>query len=365
MTTLFVAAGGGGDAVGILLARQVLDPGSEGQALVSTCAWERLRVDPMPGPRPIEGFTGLGVVNGLAVEVLPSSDTEPPGRSVLPRLTEHPDARIFLHDFEAGARGLASQLRGLAEALSADRMLVVDVGGDVVATGQEPNLLSPLADSLTLAGAIESGIPTSLGVIGPGTDAELAESEVIHRLADLGAKVAGRVLPGDAERSAAVLAWHPTEASALVAASALGARGAVEMRRGRRPTPLTEHSCDVWMIEAPRLPDFPLADAVAGTHDLGEAVNAIERHAVNEIAYERAKAASSSSPAEMSRTARQVATAAINNGATHVTSRRLMEQMGVDHSDEQQLMRQLTTPASRVAGLWHLEALAESSTRVH
>lgn len=84
MTTLFVAAGGGGDAVGILLAHQVLDPSSEAPVLISTCAWERLRIDPTPGPRPIEGFTGLGVVNGLAVEVLPSSDTEPPGRSVSP-----------------------------------------------------------------------------------------------------------------------------------------------------------------------------------------------------------------------------------------------------------------------------------------
>ena len=64
---------------------------------------------------------------------------------------------------------MARQLRDLVDALSADTLTVVDVGGDVVARGDEPNLLSPLADSLTLGAALSTEIPTRLAVLGPGT----------------------------------------------------------------------------------------------------------------------------------------------------------------------------------------------------
>ncbi len=258
-----MAAGGGGDAVGILLARRLLDPDGEGPALISTCAWERLRIDPVPGPRPISGFTGLGQVDDRTAEVLPRSDTVPPGRSMLPRLAAEADARIFLHDFERGAWGLAEQLREMAHALSAEALTVVDVGGDVVAHGDEPNLLSPLADSLTLGAALSTEIPTSLAVLGPGTDAELSEAQVFDHLSRLGAHLKGRIEPSDVRRWQHILGWHPTEASSLVAASAIGQRGAVEMRRGRSATPLTEHGRELWVCDSPRIQDFPLAHAVA------------------------------------------------------------------------------------------------------
>lgn len=350
-----MAAGGGGDAVGILLARRVLDPEPVGPALISTCAWERLRIDPVPGPRSIQDFTGLGSVNGLAVEVLPSSDTQPPGRSVLPRLSADTDRRIFLHDFDGGAHGLATQLSNLASAADVDRLVVVDVGGDVVGTGEERNLLSPLADSLTLAAALASGLPTSLAVVGPGTDAELTEQEVTDRLSSLGGHVAGLVAPPDVERCAAILDWHPTEASALVAASALGARGAVEMRRGRQPTALTAHGCEVWIAEHPRLQDFPLAAAVAPSLDLDEAIAAIEQLAVNEIAYERRKAAQlDSTPRQEPRPIHQVVAQALRSGATHITTRRLLEQTGLSATPDAAVLDTLDSPSGRIGGLWEL-----------
>ncbi|MGO4243899.1 DUF1152 domain-containing protein, partial [Janibacter sp. RAF20_2_2] len=56
MRTLYVAAGGGGDAVGALLARRALGDTDERPPLVTTCAWERLRIDPVPGPRARSDF---------------------------------------------------------------------------------------------------------------------------------------------------------------------------------------------------------------------------------------------------------------------------------------------------------------------
>lgn len=358
MKTLFVAAGGGGDAVGTLLARRVLDPDGEAPTLISTCAWERLRIDPTPGPRPISGFTGLGDVDGHPVEMLGSSRTTPPGRSVLPRLAYEADARIFLHDFEGGAKGLAEQLRHLVAALEVERIVVVDVGGDVVATGVEPNLLSPLADSLALAGALATGIPTNLAVVGPGADAELTEHEVLERLSAVNGQRVGEVSAPDVECCGDILDWHPTEASALVAAAALQARGAVEMRRGRAPTPLTERGSGIWVVAEPRLASFPLANSLVSTLDLQSAVEAMDRLSVNEIAYERTKAAQllSSTPSP-GRSVSATIEDAIRNGASHITSRRLLEQLGVPRSADQFQLDALASQAKRVAGLWILNSM--------
>lgn len=357
-----MAAGGGGDAVGILLARRILDPNGEGPALISTCAWERLRIDPVPGPRPLSGFTGLGEVGGSAVEVLASSDTLPPGRSMLPRLAAEADARIFMHDFEGGAQGLADQLRSIATAVGADRLVVGDVGGDVVATGSEPNLLSPLADSLTLAAALETGVPTTLAVIGPGTDAELAEDEVSAQLARLGADNAGRISPEDVNRCKGLLTWHPTEASMLVAAAATGQRGAVEMRRGGRPIPLTAKGRETWLVESPALNDFPLAKALVSTKSLLEAINVIEGLTVNEIAYERAKAARGNAHRHSApRLASDVASEAIANGATHITTRRLEEACGQCSIEAVGVRASPGESVTGVAGLWPLSTLASGN----
>lgn len=46
--------------------------------------------------------------------------------------------------------GLGAQLQELAATLRADRVLIVDGGGDILATGHEVGSRSPLGDSLIL-----------------------------------------------------------------------------------------------------------------------------------------------------------------------------------------------------------------------
>ncbi len=57
MTQLLVAAGGGGDVIGTTLVHHALH-GDE-PAVVLSYSWERLTVDPLPGPRSERDFTGL------------------------------------------------------------------------------------------------------------------------------------------------------------------------------------------------------------------------------------------------------------------------------------------------------------------
>ncbi|WP_376715238.1 DUF1152 domain-containing protein [Janibacter limosus] len=88
-------------------------------------------------------------------------------------------------------------------------------------------------------------------VLGPGADAELPESEVLGLLEEVGAVTVGRIAGDDVRSLDAVLSWHPTEASALVAAGADGLKGSVAMRRGHAPVPISDHTAEVWLTDDP------------------------------------------------------------------------------------------------------------------
>lgn len=356
MRTLYVAAGGGGDALGTLLIRRLLDPAGSEPALVTTCAWERLRIDPVPGPRSRADFVALRSVGGIRAEIATTSDTLPAGRSMLPRLAGDVDARIFVHDFSGGAVGLADHLRRLAKALDVESLSVVDVGGDVVARGDEPTLLSPLADSLTLAASIQTGLPVRLAVLGPGVDGELSAHDVVELLKGLGAERLGVVTPGDVEAVSNVLAWHPTEATTLAAAAALGHRGAVDMRRGLAPVPLSDDSAAVWTLDRPTPENLPLAAALMHTHSLASAEQIMRSIAVDELDYERQRSSKrpSSTPNEPPSV---VLDASRARGATLITTRRLLEGTNAD-------LPNFEVARVNGLGLWDLAELAASVDRI-
>ncbi len=58
MTRLIVAAGGGGDAVAAAMLDTALHGGGD-HAVILTFSWDRLLIDPVPGPRGADDFTGL------------------------------------------------------------------------------------------------------------------------------------------------------------------------------------------------------------------------------------------------------------------------------------------------------------------
>jgi len=346
--TLFVAAGGGGDAVAAVLVRRMLAPHEDGPALVSSCAWERLRIDPVPGPRPRSAFRDLEPIGGVPLEITPKSQTIPPGRSLLPRVAADGSMRVFLHDFEGGAVGLADQLTHLVVPLEVDKLVVIDVGGDIVARGDEPALMSPLADSLTLAACLRLAMPVTVVVLGPGVDGELPAPSVRELLRAVGATRAGRVRADDVDNVSSLLAWHPTEATTITAAAALGAQGAVDMRRGGPPVPMDAASAEVWIIEHPAPHAFPIARALMSTASLSHAEEVVRRVAISELDYERERA-NQRYPAEPI-TLAAFAEASRALGATHATTRRILEATHADPSD---------WPNARVngLGLWALDGL--------
>ena len=214
-----------------------------------------------------------------------------PAGSTLPRLAAELDADLFLLDPRGGAQGLAGQLIELTRLLGASAVTIVDVGGDILAKGDEPTLRSPLADSLVLAATAEFDQARVL-VTGAGIDGELPETLVLERYAQLRAELVHRLTPTDVEPFRSLFDWHPSEATGLLCAAAAGTRGTAEIRDQGFPVVLSDHTPDVHALPAQRVLRFNgIAQRLQPTRSLQEAEAALlATGRPSEIDYERRKA---------------------------------------------------------------------------
>lgn len=287
MASVYVAAGGGGDALAAAILHRAL--GSREPATILTYAWDRLSVDPLPGPRAVSDFDGLRPLDGGNFAFTSDTKPRPPSGSTLPRLAaELPDTLVLL-DPTGGAVGMRQQVARCVEIVGADAVTVVDVGGDAIARGDEPGLRSPLADALSLAACTDLPVPVTVLVAGPGLDGELSEAEVLDAV---DRPPAFRLQPDDIEPFRQVLDWHPSEATALLVAAAIGLRGRVEIRDAGLVVPLTDTSPTVYAVPLnDALVRSTLAGAIASTASLNDAEQTTrDTCGHSEIDYERQKA---------------------------------------------------------------------------
>jgi hypothetical protein len=315
-----VAAGGAGDAVAAVMFRAAAYGGAPG--VILTYGWERQLGT---GPRAREDFTGLREPAPGVWVVPPGAGAEPP--STLPRLAAQVwPHTVALFDLHAGVAGLARQLDAVAGAFGPGTIDVLDTGGDILARGDEPTLRSGLADAMTLAACARSSARVRLLVAGAGLDGELPASQVLARLGPpvvtLTAAHARPVLP--------VLAWHPSEAAALLAAAALGVRGRCEMRDAAAPVPLTD--------DGPVVREVPLDEALRA--------NALARSLMDTASFAEATELGGETPEDsrpagpggpggpfdpgtVLRALGRYGVRARARGATHATFRRVAAEVGV------------------------------------
>jgi hypothetical protein len=286
---LIVGIGGGGDVVGALAAAELL-----GDAVVGGLTWERRPVDPIPGPRLLDEVSGAERLNDVVA--LCGPDTSGPGgflfcESHVARATGE---RTVLVDPNAGPRTVAAALDDAAQRLGCGRIVLLDVGGDVLAHGDETGLASPLADAVLLACAAFLRTPCVGAVFGAGCDAELTPDEVRARLDEVGTIAEDTLSAEQLARVQAVAAEVPTEASAMALRCAIGERGEVPIRQGRRNVLLTELGGVMAWFDPLRAMDTAarLAAAVRDARSLEEADALLEARGIRtELAYERAMAA--------------------------------------------------------------------------
>ncbi len=246
-------------------------------ARVGGVTWERRPIDPLPGPRRLDEIDGAEpLVEGA---VLAGPDTRGPGGFLFAEsnLARVRGERVLLVDPNGGPRAVAAALDGAAARLGCDLVVLVDVGGDVLAHGDEPGLASPLCDAVMLAAARFMQTPVIGAVFGAGCDGELRPAEVLERIAEVAA--AGGWLgtwgltPAVAERLEAAIEVVPTEASAMAVRCARGGFGEVAIREGRRSVELSPVGALIFFYDCEAALAGParLAAAVADAASLAEA----------------------------------------------------------------------------------------------
>ncbi|MGK3943621.1 DUF1152 domain-containing protein [Streptomyces caeruleatus] len=365
MTRLIVAAGGGGDAVAAAMLDAALY-GDDDQAVILTYAWDRLLIDPVPGPRGADNFTGLARITPAVWAVPADARPIPPAGSTLPRLAAELPHTFALLDPHRGAEGVTRQLEELVGHLAPDSIDLLDVGGDILARGNEPTLKSPLADALTLAACCQVNAPVRLLVAGPGLDGELP----LDDLRGLLGPVLHTFTAHDVEPVSEVLEWHPSEATGMLAAIARGVRGICEVRDAGLPVPLTDEGPTIHQVDLDEaLSRNELARAVMATETLDE----VEAHSreicgYSEIDYERNKATwlKDQPPTEL--VPQTILTEldrfeadAHGRGVTHTTFRHLTEVLNLDGSQRQDLRELLinSRPDQYDAPLWRITTQPE------
>jgi hypothetical protein len=262
-------------------------------------AWERIVVDPQPGPRPLDQIRGGRALGEHAVLADPETATDSGIPFSEARMAAHLEAETVLIDVTGGAAGARAGIEAAVAELGCDLVVAVDVGGDVLAHGDEPGLASPLCDAVMVAGGWEApeGVMPLLGVIGPGCDGELSVADVLRRIAELGRAGAWLgtwgMTPAVADELEAAAGTVPTEASLQVVRCARGELGTDHIRQGRREVQLGPVGALTFLFDAISIPReaLPLAAAVAGTESIEQARAALAAIGVRtELDYERTRA---------------------------------------------------------------------------
>ena len=299
---LLIGMGGGGDVVGALALTDLLGELST-EWVLGGVAWERSPIDPRPGPRSLEEIRG-GRPCGSAAVLTEGGTTSLDGVEFSEsRMAKHLGRPVLLLDITVGPRALATGLAQAARELGCDAIVLLDVGGDVLAHGDEPGLASPLCDAVVLAAGLflARSAEVLAAVYGPGCDGELTPDEVLGRVTEL--QSAGALLGAwgltpqacDLVESAAEVV--PTEASLNAARCARGERGPVPIRGGRRTVQLTPLGALTFFFDPLAAADaaVPLATAVSPAASLEQAHEVLTGMGVRtELELERERAAQAS-----------------------------------------------------------------------
>ena len=244
---LVIGMGGGGDVVGALATAEFCRMYDSADPIVGGVSWERRPIDPVAGPRSSDEISGA---EELAPRILlADGGTRVRDRDVYfaeSRMAQFLGEQTILIDPHGGAGAVARGLTQAAERLDHDLTVFVDVGGDLLAQGDEPGLRSPLCDALMLAAAArlaDAGVPVLTAVFGVGCDGELTPPEVFARIADVAAAgglcgARGLTEPV-AQRLEGAIQHVPTEASAQAVRAFRGDSGQVAIRNGARTVDLT------------------------------------------------------------------------------------------------------------------------------
>ena len=290
--------GGGGDVVGTLAITDLLE-GLATEWVLGGVGWERSPIDPRPGPRSLAEIRGGRPCGSAAVLTEGGTTTLDGVEFSESRMAAHLGKPVLLLDITGGPQTLATGLAEAAAELDCDAIVLLDVGGDVLAHGDEAGLASPLCDAIVLASGLFLARSNEVigAVYGPGCDGELTPDEVLQRITELQSADAllgaWGLTPRACELVTSAAEVVPTEASLNAVRCARGERGKVPIRGGRRTVELTPLGALTFFFDpvAAASSAVPLATAVSPAASLEEAHDALVALGVEtELDLERARA---------------------------------------------------------------------------
>ncbi|MFN4133467.1 MAG: DUF1152 domain-containing protein [Candidatus Hadarchaeales archaeon] len=290
---IILGIGGGGDVIGTIpTSRYLRWLGIK--TIIGGLTWERYVNDPEPGPRRMDEILNIeplsktiGLATGKTMTKKGVIFTESVVAGILGEKT-------ILLDPNLGVQGMIEGLNKAAEKLGADLFIGIDVGGDVLASGNEKGLHSMLADSMSLSAMANLKIPSILGVMGCCTDGELKFEEFLQQLGKVAASGgffgARGLTPEDVETLEKIIPRTKSEASALTVKAAKGLQGKIEIRGGYRKVFLTPISAITFYMDPKVVYEriSRVAKKLLPTRTLEEAQKVLEDAGIpSELTFER------------------------------------------------------------------------------
>ena len=233
--------GGGGDIVSTIPVANFL--GHFGfETLHGSVVWDRIVVDPKPGPRPLEELVGIERINetvGIANENTKTAD------GVIPNIAKAAKhfGKVVALDLTKNVGKLAEGIRDFAEKEGISLIVGVDAGGDAISVGFESGVRSPLADAICVAALKKVG--GIVAVTGFGSDGELRVEELLLNISDIikkgGFLGCSSMSRRDYELMRNAVRDVTTEASMIPLMAFEGEMGLKKLRKGRSAlvTPLS------------------------------------------------------------------------------------------------------------------------------
>lgn len=225
--------GGGGDIVSTIPVANFLKL-FDFDVIHGGVLWDRLIVDPKPGPRALEELENAEKFNEVIALV---KETTMTNYGVKPNLARSAKqlGEVFAIDITKGVKKLA---RGFEEFINERKIGItigVDAGGDALAVGYESGVRSPLADAVSVA--VLNEINGLVSVAGIGSDGELKFEELMLNISEIyksgGFIGCSSVTAEDSREMLRLCEDVVTEASRIPIMAHRGELGLKKIRKGR------------------------------------------------------------------------------------------------------------------------------------
>jgi len=279
---LVFGAGGGGDIVtAAAFALKLRRLGY--RTYISAAPWERLVIDPVPGPIHLSEVREPSLKEDGFIAVNKDSYAVRRGRKLVFQAVNVAKAiseDIYLCDMNKGVKGVAEALVRLSRYLDVDLVVGLDVGGDILALGYEESLWSPLADQVSLSAlhllTVKHGIDTVIALASPGADGELDRDYVLRRINEVfkegGYKGAIGFGPEDLAIFKKITEYAVTEAGKVILDALTGYVGWKSIRNGTRSVYIDALSTLVFLLDTGVLfRQSEMAQRIIDTGSLDEA----------------------------------------------------------------------------------------------